>query len=194
MKPLSAVPRVSPPVPYSARNIDRPVDDFITHGTYLPTGHWNPFDAARLDGKYGRDCPIDRLVVRDGAESLPSGTGLYVHTPAAKGRAYYAVVTSLDGVQNTTRISGANSLARAVDETVGPGRPVLQRKLPRMPLFNYDQKRLHYVRWVGPPMVNVPSQYYNWSVGVPVKLGRGVPLELNLHRDRHSYWRTHYRI
>ncbi|MGB2820886.1 MAG: hypothetical protein WBF17_07895, partial [Phycisphaerae bacterium] len=72
--------------------------------------------------------------------------------------------------------------------------PVLQRELPRMPFFNYDQRRLHYVRWVGPPLANVPCQVHNWSVGVPNRLGNSVPLELSLHRDGHSYWRTQYRI
>ena len=36
-----------------------------------------------------------------------------------------------------------------------------------MPFFNYDQKRLHYVRWVGLPMANVPQQVHNWTVGLP---------------------------
>jgi hypothetical protein len=63
-----------------------------------------------------------------------------------------------------------------------------------MPFFNYDQKRLHYVRWVAPPYANIPSQYYNWSVGVPGDLEKGAALELNLHRDGRSFWRTPYRI
>ena len=178
----------------NGRNIDRPVDDFITHGKYLPTGHWNPFDQASQDGKYGRDCTIERLAIRDGAKPLPSGMGLYVHTTGAEGKAYYAVVTSLDGVQNTRDIGAGNSLSRPVTETAGTGQPVLQRRLGKMPFFNYPQKRLHYVRWVARPLANLPSQYYNWSVGVPDELGESVPLELNLHRDGHSYWRTHYRI
>jgi len=178
----------------NGRNIDRPVDDYIATADGIMTGHWNPFGRARLDGQFGRDCVIDRLVIRDGQPPLPRATGLYVHTPGKEGSAYYAVVTSLDGVQNTRDISDANSLVRPVAETRGEGEPVLQRELPKMPFFNYDQKRLHYVRWVAPPYVNVPSEYYNWSVGVPSQLGEAVPLELNLHRDGHSYWRTHYRI
>jgi hypothetical protein len=63
-----------------------------------------------------------------------------------------------------------------------------------MPFFNFHQKRLHYVRWLAPPLANVPYQYHNWSVGVPTKLGKEVPLELSLPRDGHSYWRTQYRI
>ena len=191
----------------NGRSLDRPIDEYIDTQEVLMTGQWNPFWQARQDGRYGRDCPIDRLVIQDGKDALPRATGLYVHTAgkagkeapaarsvAARSLAYYAVVSCLDGVQNARDISEANSLARPVTETAGVGQPVLQREMPKMPFFNYKQKRLHYVRWVGPPYVNVPSQYYNWSVGIPSGLGKNVPLELNLHRDGRSYWRTHYRI
>jgi len=178
----------------NGRSLDRAIDLYIATADQLMVGHWNPFWQAEMDGKYGRDCPIDRLVIADGAEPLPPGTGLYVHTPGREGEAYYAVVTSVNGVQNTKDLTAANSLDRPVEEIEGIGEPVLQKTLPKMPFFNYDQKRLHYVRWVAPPLVNVPSQYYNWSVGVPVKLGKDVPLEVNFHRDGRSYWRTHYRI
>jgi hypothetical protein len=56
------------------------------------------------------------------------------------------------------------------------------------------------VQWVaGPQFANVSSQYYNWSVAVPGALARGekaaaVPLELTLHRDADSYWRTQFRM
>ncbi|KPK83806.1 MAG: hypothetical protein AMJ81_07215, partial [Phycisphaerae bacterium SM23_33] len=176
------------------------MDDYIATADGIMTGHWNPFDVARQDADFGRDCVIDRLVIPGSAAGgrggvLPSGAGLYVHTSGRASKAYYAVVTCLDGVQNTRDISEANSLAQPVAEQAGEGEPVFQRELPKMPFFNYKQRRLQYVRWVGcPEYANVPSQYYNWSVGVPDQLGEGVPLELNLHRDGHSYWRTHYRI
>jgi hypothetical protein len=47
---------------------------------------------------------------------------------------------------------------------------------------------------VAPPCGNLPYQYYNWSVSVPVPLEKGAPLEFSLHRDYHSYYRTQYRI
>jgi hypothetical protein len=176
------------------RNTDRPIDHVIATSDVLFHGHWNPFGSATTDGDYGRDCPIDRLVVRDGVKPLPRGTGLYVHTAAKKESACYAVVTCVDGVENTAEFSKANALGEPVAETPVPPEPVLQGELPPPPLFNYDQKRLHYVQWVAPPLANVPYQYHNWSVGVPSSLGQGVPLELSLHRDGHSYWRTQYRI
>jgi len=77
---------------------------------------------------------------------------------------------------------------------------VLQKEMPKMEFFNYADKRFHYVTWVAPPCGNLPSQYYNWSVGVPeALLAAGdkpapVPLELSLHRDGQSYWRTQFRM
>ena len=178
----------------NARNIDRPIDQYIATADGLMVGHWNPFNVARVDDNYGLDCPIERFVIADGSDPLRRGTGLYVHTPGQAGKAYYAVVTALNGVENTRDITSSNAPAAAVTESAGAGEPVCQGELPKMPFFNYAQKRLQYVRWVAPPQVNVPSQYYNWSVGVPEPLGKAVPLELNLHRDGHSFWRTHYRI
>lgn len=177
-----------------ARNIDRPVDHFIATNDVLMTGQWNPFQRAQIDGEYGRDCPIERFVIREGDKPLPRGTGLYVHSPTRKEKAFYAVVAAVDGVLNAVEFSKANATASPVAEAPADPEPVLQGELPRMPFFNYEQKRLHYVQWVAPPMANVPSQYHNWSAGVPSSLGTRIPLELNLHRDGHSYWRTHYRI
>ncbi len=192
----------------NARNIARPIDQVIATQDVLMTGQWNPFGSATVDGDFGRDCPIERFVIRDGDKPLPPQTGLYVHTPGKAAKAYYAVVTSVDGVQNTIEITPDNSLAEPLAETEGSGEPVLQGTLPPGPIFHYDDQRLHYVRWVAPPYGNLPSQYYNWSVAIPRKLAaalRGaagqaapsqgpVPLELNLHRDGDSYYRTHYRI
>jgi hypothetical protein len=176
------------------RNVERGIDWHIANRYALIHGHWNPFCRASMDGPFGRDCPMDRLVIEDGADPLARGTGLYVHTAAKPGKAYYAVVTAVDGVQNTRAVSSANT-AGPVAETPGRPQPVLQKEFPRQPYFNYRETRLHYVRWVAPPYTNRPSDYYNWSVAVPtVKLGETHPLELSLHRDDRSYWRTQYRI
>lgn len=178
----------------NGRNIERPIDLVIATKDVLVTGQWNPFRDATPDGDYGRDCPVDRLVIRDDDPPLPRATGLYVHTATTKTKVYYAVVTCLDGVQNTADISDRNSLVAPVDESPAEPEPVFQRELPKMPMFNYPDKRPHYVTWLAPPYVNLPSQYYNWTMAVPENLGKGVPLELSLHRDGHSYWRTQYHV
>ena len=186
----------------NGRSLDKAIDQAFSSPETRFSGQWNPFSRASMDGKYGTQCLMERLAVRDGGKPLARQTGLYVHTPGKAGlrrapssrKAYYAVVTSADGVENGRDISAANSLAKPVEEVAGQGEPVFQKELPARPFWNYREKRLHYVRWVSPPYVNLPSEYYNWSVAVPKDLGRSVPLELSLHRDGRSYWRTQYRI
>ena len=99
----------------------------------MMVGHWNPFQRAEIDGEYGRDCPIDRFVIREGDPPLPRGAGLYVHTAAKAEKAFYAVVTSVDGVQNAADVSKANATQEALAEARGDAEPVLQGELPRMP-------------------------------------------------------------
>jgi len=179
---------------FHGRNIARGIDEFIATAGALQWHQWNPFGGATVDGDFGRDCPIDRFVIAEGRRRLPRGTGLYVHTAGRNENAHYAVVTRVDGVENTVDFGPGNSLQRPVVESVAEPEPVLQGELPKMPFFNYHQQRLHYVCWVGPPYSNRPYDYHNWSVGVPDRLGKSVPMELNLHRDGYAYWRTHYRI
>jgi hypothetical protein len=110
-------------------------------------------------------------------------------------------------VENTAELSEKNC-SPAVEEATGIGEPVLQKELPPKPFFNYREKRFHYVQWVAPPYTNLPSQYYNWGVGVPevptalqasqvtrhASRVQSMPIELSLHRDGRSYARTQYRV
>ncbi len=178
----------------NGRNLEKPIDDLLANQYALDHHQWNPFVGARVDGRYGVDCRMERLVVRDGGEPLDRGTGLYVHTGREKGRFYYAVVTSVDGVQNTTSFSPANSLRSPVDETPAEPEPVPQKQMPPSPYWDYRETRYHYVRWVAPPQANLPCRYYNWSVAVPKEPGKRMPVELSLHRDERSYYKTQYRI
>jgi len=178
----------------NGRNIDRPIDHFIATARILNWHQWNPFQIASLDGDYGRDCAIDRFVIASGQPPLNRGTGLYVHTATRNEAAYYAVVTAVDGVENSRDVRAGLNVVGPINESVTEPEPVRQGELPPMPFFNYDQRRWHFVQWVAPPYSNKPYDYYNWSVGVPSDLAPGAALELNLHRDGYSYWRTHYRI
>ena len=174
--------------------MEQPLDRALGQQYVLMHGHWNPFGGATIDGDYGKDCQMERLVIRDGQAPLPRGTGLYVHTAAKNAQAFYAVVTCVNGVQNTLEISAANATAEPVAEDKAAPQPVLQKEFAPSPFWNYAEKRFHYVRWEAPPCVNVPSQYYNWAVAVPLTPGEKVPLELSLPRDERSYWRTQYRV
>jgi hypothetical protein len=186
----------------NGRNIEAGIDYVIRTRYALMHHQWNPFAPASLDGAFGRECPMERLVIEDGGKPLACGTGLYVHTATAPATAHYAVVAMIDGVQNLSEL-GAGNVVGPIEETPKDPQPVLQREFPKQPHFNYPEKRLHYVRWEAPPMVNLPSQYYNWSVAIPddppeplkpyLKSGPK-PLELSLHTDNRSYQRTQYRI
>lgn len=198
---LAKAVRIAVVAPLSGWNINgrtkaRGIDRFIATTEVLNWHQWNPFRGASVDGDYGRDCPMDRFVI-EGKTPLPRTNGLYVHTATDKEKAYYAVVTRVNGIENTAEFGAANALATPVNEAVAEPEPVLQKQMPEMPFFNFKDKRLHYVRWVAPPYTNKPYDYYNWSVAVPLVVEKGatkdVPLELNLHRDGYGYWRTHYR-
>ena len=100
-------------------------------------------------------------------KQLPLHTGLYVHQPAAAGKAYYAVTVLVDGVENTTQLTAGNSLAQPVEETTGAGEPILYRVL--------DQSKEHppgpretqfFVYWAAPPYANQPRRPIHLLVGI----------------------------
>ena len=109
---------------------------------------------------------VGRLAIQDGKPLAP-GRGLYVHTAAQAGPAYYAVLTSLDGRVNTVDLSPENRLAKPVDEQVGLGEPVFQGVEELKVFYDYPGQRRRYVQWCAPPLANLPNQYYNWGVYVP---------------------------
>jgi hypothetical protein len=177
----------------NSRNVEHGID-MLMGNYYLRHGQWNPFWGGSVDGKFGVDCLIKRFVIDEKKGQVPRATGLYVHTADKKEQAYYAVVTMVNGIQNTKDISNENSISSPVSEEQAEPEPVYQGDLPPRPFWNYPEKRQHYVRWVGPPFANLPNTYYNWSVGVPHDLKENAPVELSLHRNGYSYYKTQYRI
>jgi len=155
-----------------------------------------------VEGRKGTpdECPIDRFVIADadakGAPGPPlePGTGLYVHTASEKAAAYYAVVTMVDGIQNTTDFGPENSLAQPVAEAPAAPEPVLQRILQRRPVWDYRHRRCQYVQWVAPPYANLPCHYYNWLVCIPDRMEGNCPVELTLPEPGNSYYRPPYRL
>ncbi|HET6429660.1 MAG TPA: hypothetical protein VFJ30_14680 [Phycisphaerae bacterium] len=61
-----------------------------------------------------------RRVMLAKGEFLPPGTGYHWLTAPKAGKAYYAVVTSINGVENTTAITPANSVGPVEEETASP--------------------------------------------------------------------------
>lgn len=122
-----------------------------------------PFGGYRPDMPQMGEVVVPRLAIEDG-RPLPPGTGVYVHHPAEAGRAYYAVVTAIDGTANTKAFA---ALAEPVAEKSGCGEPVLQRVEDLKVFYDYPGERRRYVQWCAPPLANLPNQYYNWGVYVP---------------------------
>ena len=179
----------------NGRSVEKAIDHMLATQAVLMHGNWNPFSNSSPEEKYGLNCPMDRLKIREGDGPLARDAGLYVHTAISPAKVYYAVVTSVDGVLNTQAFSGENSLAEAVEEVSATPVPVLQGELPQSPFWSYPERRWHYVQFAGPPHVNLPYQYYNWSVGEPLKHADTLPVELSLPRGGgRSYFRTQYRI
>ena len=143
--------------------------------------------------------PVRRLAIEDG-KPLGAGRGLYVHQPEKAGPAYYAVVTSIDGVANMVDLDIGSSLLEPVSEMVGPGEPVLQNLEVLKVFYDYPGERRHFVQWCSPvkgekgPLANLPNQYYNWSVYVPPGAANQSPLALGIffHDWRGLYLRPRW--
>ncbi|KKL54017.1 hypothetical protein LCGC14_2269620, partial [marine sediment metagenome] len=134
---------------------------------------------AKAGLRYSPDSPemaevvIKRLAIADG-KPLARNAGLYVHSPTKAGKAYYAVVASSNGSANLS----AAATVGPVTETVGPGEPVLQEPADVTVFYDYPGKRHQYVQWTGPPLSNLPNQYYNWSVYLPANPPKPTPVRI----------------
>jgi len=108
-------------------------------------------------GRWKKDNPpVLRLAIEAGKPLRP-GVGLFVHHVRRKGRAYYAVVTARNGVENTLDIGRSNTVG-PVTELPGTPVPVLQRELVR-DLAGTKYVRQWYSLWAAPPLAPVPGRY-----------------------------------
>jgi hypothetical protein len=115
-----------------------------------------------------RSKPPVRYRVTDGADPLPWGTGVFAHNPAAAGQAYYAVTVAIDGEEDLSQLSAANTFG-PVAETVGLGVPVLQwveRPNGWMYRRGKMQRRI-YTRWESWPNASVPNRPIDYLVVLP---------------------------
>lgn len=144
-----------------------------------PLTGWNP-DRYGISPK--RDAEVPRFVVDEGAGPVGPSTGVYAHHPPAAGRSWYAVTMAVDGVEDLGTFDAGNALAEPVEETAGPGEPVLQ-EVTRPESFNYVKgPELHwFVRWEAPPRANLPSQPIDYLVALPPGVKEPAPVGLHLH-------------
>lgn len=100
-------------------------------------------------------------------KQLPLHTGLYVHQPAAAGKAYYAVTVLVNGVENTRDLGAGNNLAQPVEETVAPGEPILYRVLDQSKEHPPGPRETQFVvYWAAPPYANQPRRPIHLLVGI----------------------------
>ena len=149
--------------------------------------NYNPFGGWDRDSRPGGRLVIPRFVIDEKAGALPAGVGLYVHSAVKAEKAYYAVVTSIDGTANAKDFSAANSLARPAAESPAAWEPVRQSAGVKEFGFDFPGRKLFYVGWVGPPLSNLPSRYFNWCVHEPPELKGPAPLNVSFHRRGFSY-------
>ena len=129
-----------------------------------PLTGWN---ATYHQDKTQKEPPV-RYRVIDLGEPAPWGTGIWAHNPRRQGRAYYAVTVADSGEEDLDALGPANTTAEAVEETVGPGVPVLQW-IERPETWQYRQgplTRLIYTRWEAFPRSSTPSNPIDYLVAM----------------------------
>ena len=115
---------------------------------------------------------------------VPSGTGVYVHTVARAGKAHYAVVAAINGVENTTDLSGA--VAGPIDAKPAPPEPVLQEETVARKGRPDELITRRYALWAAPPLSERPLHYRVTMQWYPKRIAKRAPLEVN-HGHSHAY-------
>jgi len=137
---------------------------------------------SKLDDKF----VAVRLGIEPGKPLAP-GVGLYVHTVRRPGRAWYAVLTTVNGVENTTDLSGA--VVGPVDQKPGEPAPVLQAETFKEGAYKRkidDLVTRRYCYWAVPPQSPRPIQYGLVIQYHPNRIGdRPAPLEVS-HGKGHT--------
>jgi hypothetical protein len=107
--------------------------------------------------------PPLRYRVKDLGEEAPWGTGLFAHNPEQPGRAFYAVTVADNGEEDFSTLGEGNTTAAPVEETVGPGEPILQwvetpsEWLYRKASPGSTLTRLIFTRWEAWPQASRPG-------------------------------------
>ena len=72
--------------------------------------------------------PIRGFIVEEGGRPLDANDGLHVHTVRGdeQGPRYYAVISVLNGKEDTTVVAGENALLQPVEQRCEPVRPIWQ--------------------------------------------------------------------
>ena len=133
------------------------------------TGFFSCWNSTYHQYRTGKAAPV-RYRVADAGKPLPWGAGVYAHNPAKAGKAYYAVTVSVNGAEDFSKLTAANTFG-PVDEVVGLGEPVLQwiERIPKGKSWSYRKgplTRLIYVRWESWPHSSTPNNPISYLVAM----------------------------
>ena len=131
------------------------------------------FKGEYIDQQEVGESIIPTSCVEDG-RPVQAGEAIYAHNPTKAGRSYYAITSVLDGTENTSEITAANSLTEPVTERLDPPRPVLQR-LQEIQYGGGVVERW-YLFWAAPPYANLPNKPLHVLVGEPEKAKPPLPM------------------
>ncbi len=117
-----------------------------------------------IEGEHGprylKKGEILKRVTLEPGKPLPPGTGFHWYTVDKGGRGYYAVLTAVNGVENTADISSANSVG-PIEQRVRTPMPILYRDVVtklRQP-EGAEHHEQWYTWWVPPPLSPYPKRY-----------------------------------
>ena len=114
-----------------------------------------------------------RFRVVDGGEPVDWGTGIYAHNPTKTGQAFYAVTVAVNGEEDLSQLSRANTTSKPLAEDVGEGLPILQWvETPQEWYFRSAApgatiNRLIYTRWESWPRASRPNVPIDYLVVIP---------------------------
>jgi len=137
-------------------------------------------------GRHGEHGPVYlksgqvlRRVMLGKDEFLPPGTGYHWVQVPRSGKAYYAVVTSINGVENTADFSAANT-AGPLDEKAGPPVPMLvaERITPVRGSEDAEFHERWYSYWCRAPLSAHPRRYDVVLYFCPQRLAKPAPLRI----------------
>ena len=145
------------------------------------TGINQQFYGRYTNRKYKKKLVI-RYVLPNEKEPLPKGAGLFVHKTGSVRNAYYAVTLVKNGKEDLAVILGENSLSIPVSETIGKGKPVLQRiEKPDKFLYQKQSTLYFFTRWETKPNTADSCRPYDYLVAVPKNVKKPAPVGIHMH-------------
>ena len=172
---------------FTRKNLVGEIKPFSVYYPYLYGIRW-------YDDRYSNRI-IPRLAISDG-KMLSHNSEIFVFTCKKAGKAYYAVVPSING-KNLVTLND-NYLKNPIEEKEGIPEPVFQwKKSVEKKQYGYNRHAgtvYYYSTWLNKPYANRP-QTFLWSVAVPDNYREDLPcvLQLGLHEwgghlDYSTYW------